>query len=112
MFAWSFDRIAPQWLSNVSERFHSPINALAITAILTIGTIAAVGFAPWLTAVYNLLAFVMFSQVIIGLAAAVFPYVRKDLFNAAPAIARIKIAGVPLLTTGCHGWRCGLTPQH
>lgn len=98
MFAWSFDRLAPQWLSKVSDRFHTPTNALAVTAVLSIGFIALFAFAPWLTVAYNTLGLVMFCQVIVGLAAVVFPYRRKDIFNASPATARIKIAGIPLLT--------------
>ncbi len=98
MFAWSFDRIAPQWLSNVSERFHTPVNALAVTAVLAIGFIAMFAFAPWLTVAYNTLGLVMFSQMIVGLAAAVFPYRCKDIFNAGPSIVRTRIVGVPLLT--------------
>lgn len=98
MFAWSFDRLAPEWLSKVHERFHSPINALSVIFVGGFITIAFYVYVPWLTVLYNTLPFIFIMEVVIGLAAVAFPYVRKDLFNAAPPIARTKIAGIPLLS--------------
>ena len=37
VFAWSFDRVLPERLSNVNERFHSPVAAiLLVMALVTL----------------------------------------------------------------------------
>ncbi len=98
MFAWSFDRILPAAVADVSDRFHTPIKSLIVVAILAIGTLALFAFEPFLTVYFNVLITVWISQVILGVAAAVFPYWRKDIFNSAPSSARMRVGKVPFLT--------------
>jgi amino acid transporter len=98
IFAWSYDRLMPKWFCNVSDRFHAPTNALLITTIMAELTVAVFAIAPWITIDFNVLAVVFFSQIIVGLSAALFPCVRKDLFASAPPLAKKTMLGVPLLT--------------
>src|SRR5574340_833024 len=36
LLAWSFDRVMPQALAKVSDRFHTPVNAILLGAVLAI----------------------------------------------------------------------------
>ncbi len=94
MIAWSFDRVAPDKLGWVSERFHTPIVAIAIS---TAGSIAFM----WLIA-FKAIAFLTLVEVLLVVwgtamvSAVVFPRTRRALFDASPA-KRVTVAGVPLM---------------
>jgi amino acid transporter len=94
MIAWSFDRVAPDWLGHVSERFHTPVVAIGLS------TIASIVFM-WLIAfqAIALLTLIEVLLVIWGAAmvsAVVFPYLQVDLFRLSPA-SKVRIAGVPVM---------------
>jgi amino acid transporter len=103
LFAWSFDRIFPAWLSDVSDRFHTPLKAI----------LAITGFSYIMLAVYTVLAPIagvyvfqgtIVNQYIItfipaGIAAILFPFWRKELYNASPA-RKYKIGSIPLVSLG------------
>jgi amino acid transporter len=96
MFAWSFDRLLPEKLSEVNERTHSPVWAIwvemvIITAML-IWSIATTDFITWLT--LGVLAGVV-TVIIVAIAALVFPTRRRDLYQASPA--NVKFLGIPVL---------------
>lgn len=94
MIAWSFDRIAPDRLGYVSERFHTPVVAIGLS---TIGAI----FFMWLIAFQGimLLTLVEVLLVVWGLTmvcAVVFPKVRKQMYDASP-VASMKVLGIPVM---------------
>ena len=94
MIAWSFDRVAPDKLGWVSERFHTPIIAIALS------TAGSIGFM-WLIAFKGiaLLTLVEVLLIVWGTAmvsAVVFPRTRRALFDASPA-KRATVAGVPVM---------------
>ncbi len=96
LFAWSFDRLLPERLSDVNERTHSPVLAIVtemviITLMLT-WSITGTDFITWLT--LGVLAGVV-CVVIVGVAALVFPTRRPDLYRASPA--NVSFLGVPVL---------------
>jgi len=95
MIAWSFDRVAPDPLGYVSERFHTPV-----VAIWTF----VVGGATflWLVA-YQDIAFLTMVEVLIAvwlvvlLAAMIFPYLRRGIYQTSP-VSRLRLFGLPLMT--------------
>jgi amino acid transporter len=98
MFAWSFDRVVPTKLSTLDRRFNSPYLILIIVVIL--GMISQV---LWLYT--NILGYLAYGMTgfflccaVTGIAGAVFPYRRKDMFNAAPETVRKRIGGVPIIS--------------
>jgi amino acid transporter len=95
-FAWSFDRLLPEKLSEVNERTHSPVWAIlfemVLVTVMLIWSIVSTTFQTWLA--LGVLAGVV-CVVIVGAAAIAFPYRRPDLFKASPA--NWKIAGIPVL---------------
>lgn len=96
VFAWSFDRLLPEKLSEVNERTHSPVPAILlimglVTAMLA-WSVASTDFATWLA--LGVLAGVV-CVVIVGVAAILFATRRPDLYLASPA--NLKVAGIPVL---------------
>jgi len=96
IFAWSFDRILPSRLSDVSERTHAPIPAIIVASIIVAGILA---WSVLSSSFFTLLSMGVLAGVItiicVSVAAIVFPFRRPDLFRNSPA--NVKIVGIPLL---------------
>jgi len=100
MFAWSFDRLVPSLIADISDRFHAPVKS-----ILLVGIIATVGAALSLYTTlvgyaFNLTLVVTSCFVFAGVAAAVFPYSKRAraIYNQAPPFVKKKLLGVPVVT--------------
>jgi amino acid transporter len=102
--AMSMDRLLPDSLGKISRRFRSsPVNAILF--LLIGGEILAVVF--WF--VPDLVKFTLSTslvstiyQSVTCLAAAIFPFTAKSIYNASP-ISKYKIGNIPLLTL-CGVW--------
>jgi APA family basic amino acid/polyamine antiporter len=98
MFAWSFDRLAPEQLTTVSDRFHTPV-----IATITIGCV--IELLNYLNIYQNLgnlllniIAVMALAFIIVSVAAAVAPWRRPQLHAQGPAWARSKVLGLPVIT--------------
>src|SRR5438552_19057200 len=47
MLAWSLDRMAPEKLGYVSDRYHTPVVAIVVCMIVAIAFLALYAFTPW-----------------------------------------------------------------
>jgi APA family basic amino acid/polyamine antiporter len=96
IFAWSFDRILPSKLSDVSERTHAPVPAIIVASIIVAGiltwSVLSSSFATLLS--MGVLAGVV-TILSVSVAAIAFPFRRPDLFKNSPA--NVRIGSVPLL---------------
>jgi APA family basic amino acid/polyamine antiporter len=98
MFAWSFDRLAPEKLTQVSDRFHTPV-----IATITVGVIVELlnylniyqGLGSYLL---NIIAVMGVAFIISSIAAGVTPWRRTQLHALAPGWAKARVAGVPVIT--------------
>src|ERR1700722_13483129 len=98
MFAWSFDRLAPEKLTQVSDRFHTPV-----IATITVGVIVELlnylniyqGLGSYLL---NIIAVMGVAFIISSIAAAVAPWRRPQLHAQAPGWAKASVLGVPVIT--------------
>jgi amino acid transporter len=97
-FAWSFDRLLPSAFSEIDTRFHAPRNAVILTGVIS----AICIFLGYYTTILGFLLYgtmgVFGSCAFVGIAAMVFPYRRKDIFQKAPKLVQTKIAGVPVMS--------------
>jgi len=97
LFAWSFDRMAPEWVSKVNPNLHTPVNATIVMGIyiefLNFMNIFG-GLGGYLI---NIIAVMALAFIVVGLAAVLFPYRRKDLYENAPEPVRKKFLGMPLM---------------
>jgi amino acid transporter len=98
VFAWSFDGITPVKLAEVSEKRGSPNYALALVAVVgLIYVLLSIYEATYLTFNAYATSGLFLAFAIAGIAAVLFPYKHKDLFEATPAMVQRKLAGVPVV---------------
>lgn len=92
--AWSFDGLLPRRVADVSPRTHTPIVAIALVALLGEGSLIlyATGRINTLNGIF---AWII-SFCVTSFAAIVFPYRRRELFEASPFNRRI--AGIPVIS--------------
>jgi len=98
IFAWSFDRVVPTKLSSLDRRYNSPYVALILVVVLSMVAQAVWLYTNFLSYMAYGITALFLGTAITGIAGAVFPYRRKDIFEAAPAAARRKVGGIPLIT--------------
>lgn len=96
--AWSFDRLLPGWFGKVSERWHTPINAIIFFTIVNLIylVVYALTFSyqqSFSAQVGQMLALFLF----VGLAAVVLPFRKrtKPMYEASGV--NWKIAGFPIV---------------
>ncbi len=95
----SIDGVLPKFVSRVSERTHTPVNAHIIFLLLGGFVMSYVynlvpGYLNYTLAV-TAVATVLYIGTALG--GAVFPWTRKEIYNGS-AIAKYKIGGVPFIT--------------
>jgi amino acid transporter len=99
IFAWSFDRLIPPQFSRMHPRLRAPMWTITATFLVAWFFFAADVFQPVWTADVGFTIFGWFvGWIILGVAAIVFPYSRRDLFEASPPIVKTRVFGVPLIT--------------
>ena len=95
MIAWSFDRLAPNQLGYVSQRFHTPVVAIGLSTAISIVFMWLIAFKS-----IALLTFVEALLVIWGTAmasAVVFPWLGRRFYDRSPAKAWT-LAGLPVMS--------------
>jgi APA family basic amino acid/polyamine antiporter len=98
VFAWSFDRLAPARLTDVSDRFHTPVAATVFIA-LVIELLNYLNIYQGLGAyLLNIIAVMGGAFVIVSIAAALVPYTRRELHAQSPGWASARLGGVPVIT--------------
>lgn len=95
LLAWSLDGVAPAKLSEVSPRYHSPVVAILVVAVIAEGWLAIYAFTTLVTILSGLLAFSI-AFLVVSLTGIVFPYLKRELFERSPAA--IRVGGIPLMT--------------
>ena len=117
MVAMSLDRLLPEWVSRVSERFHTPVNAHAVYFVASLPVILlyskfAYGDGDSLVSWTSLTLGVTFACgyvfVATSLAGALLPFRARALYEASPGSA-YRIGGYPLVTViGIIGFVAGV----
>jgi amino acid transporter len=102
IFAWSFDRLIPEFVCWIHPKLHSPIWAiLIITLLAEVGVIDVSGLFWPGSVMYGQLSFVFFAVLTMFVpvtAMTLFPYLKKDMFENASAMVRRKLGKVPVIT--------------
>ncbi|MBA2311808.1 MAG: APC family permease [Actinobacteria bacterium] len=98
MVAWSFDRLGPEKLGYVSPRFHTPVVAILVTVILSVGFMWVIAYTTYgtLVLIYGIL--ICWGATMLG--GVFFPWLRKDMFERSP-VSRWKVGGIPLMSVFC-----------
>ncbi len=89
-FAWSFDRLLPSAFAEVNERTHTPVVSIVVTWVICL---AAAYWATYGTSFQTALTlsflFGYLTPLVCGVAAALMPARRPELFKGTPADWRI-----------------------
>lgn len=98
MMAMSIDRILPAWFGKVHPRLHVPLNAILAMTLVSVPLAALYIFRPTVQALtlgYFIILITTFGVTM--LAAMLFPYVRRDLYQASAA-SKYTFLGLPLIS--------------
>jgi basic amino acid/polyamine antiporter, APA family len=96
LMAYGIDGVMPSWLGKVSEKRHTPINALLVMGI---GSIAALWLYTRPTGPFKTLTGIfgfILSFLMVSLAAALFPYRQREVWEASPV--NWKWGKIPVIT--------------
>lgn len=99
VFAWSFDRLIPTRFSEITTRYRAPLWAI-VAAIVAAEVFLWLGiYSPtFSTAIlYTIVAWFV-AWIVLGIAGIVYPYRRRELFEAGPPATQRRIAGVPVIS--------------
>jgi amino acid transporter len=99
LLAMSLDRVLPEWVGRVSPRSASPVNAILVTVVACGVLLVVYVFVSnliTLVASFVLLTITCFAATMV--AGGAMPWVRRDLYERAPAVVRLKIFGFPAIT--------------
>lgn len=98
MLAWSFDRLAPEPMSYVSPRFHTPVVLIFMTVAVSIFFMWVIAYTSYAT--LSLILGLLLCWGISMIAGILFPYTRKEMFARSP-IAQYKIGPFPAMSVVC-----------
>jgi len=99
MFAWSFDRIFPTRIADISPRFNTPVKALLLIFVLGLvfTSVYAVGFTTYFYALLSAAGWLVYTTfIVVGLTAIAFPFAKKRLYEVMPL--KSKVGPVPTLS--------------
>ena len=99
VLAWSFDRVAPAWFGKVSDRWHTPVNAIIFFLIINLVYLAIYAktfrYQSSFTAVAGQL---VTTFLLVGLSAIVLPFRKKMRRIYLESGIDREILGIPLIT--------------
>lgn len=97
-FAWSFDRIIPTKMAEVSKKYRTPHISIAVVTLLGIVILLVLDFTSY-SFIMTLTSFLWgVSFVVPGLATVIFPIRKPDLLASAPGFMRKKIGSLPMIS--------------
>jgi amino acid transporter len=98
MVAMSLDRLLPESVSQVSEKYHTPVNAHIYYFLASIPVILLYNLYPgWVSLTLGVTFACGYVFVITCLAGALLPYRAKDVYEASPG-AKYKLGNTPWVT--------------
>jgi amino acid transporter len=99
VFAWSFDRLTPTRFSEITTKYRAPF--WAIVAVIVAAELflwLGIYSAAYSTAIlYSIVAWFL-GWIVLGVAGIVYPYRRKELFEAGPPATQRRIGGIPVIS--------------
>ena len=93
--AYSLDGLMPAWVGRVHPEHHTPVNALLLVGAGSIAALAAFVWIPEFATLVGIFGFIL-GFLLVSVAAVVFPFRLRDVFEASPV--RWRIGGVPIVS--------------
>lgn len=95
VLAWALDGLVPRKLADVSDRTHSPLWAIGLSGVLGIVFLYIYAFDPSFATIAGFFGQV-FTFLLTSIAAVLFPFRQREMFEASPV--KWRIGGVPVLS--------------
>ena len=95
LLAYSLDGVLPERLSAVNERYHTPIVSLTVVGFMSCLALVVYATNPDFTTLVGIIAFIV-SFMIVSVAAILFPYRKRVVWEASPIAWRWR--GIPVIT--------------
>ena len=95
LLAYSLDGVLPARLGSVNDRYHTPIVSLAVVGALSIVALVVYATNPDFTTLVGIVAFIV-SFIIVSIAAILFPYRKRAIWEASPIAWRV--GNIPVIT--------------
>jgi amino acid transporter len=95
LLAYSLDGLMPGWLGRVDDRLHTPVNSLIVVGAASVAALAIYVFTPYFATLVGIFGFIL-SFILTSIAAIVFPYRKRDVFEGSPVAWRL--AGLPVIS--------------
>lgn len=97
--AWSFDRVVPGWFGKVSERWHTPVNAILFFTVINLIYLAVYAVTFKYQTSFSAVAGQLISTFLfVGLSAIVLPFRKKTKPIYEASGVKRDILGIPLVT--------------
>ena len=93
--AWSFDRVVPAALANVSERYHTPYVSILLAAALAIIPMYLEFFTSFITTEVNQIFLFAVVWFLTAVSAIILPFRRRNIFESS---AGARLHGMPVIT--------------
>ncbi len=96
LFAWSFDRIFPEWFADVNPSLHVPVKSTTFVAILGVLGVMMYAFLPFMTIVDVTVIFEV-SYAVFAISIGLMPFLRKSLYENTIPFKR-RFLGIPMIS--------------
>lgn len=99
VFAWAFDRLIPTAFADIKTKYRQPLWAIVAVIVAAEFFLFAGIYLPAFTGAiaYTIIAWFL-GWIVLGIAGIVFPYRRRELFEASPPAVQRRIAGIPVIS--------------
>jgi amino acid transporter len=94
MLAWSFDRVTPPKLADVSDKYHTPVYGIIICAVMGEVSLVILTFVAQASLLSALVAQVV-AYMLVAIAGILFPYRLKDVYESS---IKKEFFGIPTIT--------------
>lgn len=102
LFAWAFDGLIPERVATVHPRTHTPVVAIGVIAVASIGAAAWAAYADsFITVLSYIFVFAVPPILFTGISALLLPRLRPEIYQGSSAAW--KVAGVPVLPVAAVG---------
>jgi amino acid transporter len=98
LFAWSFDGVMPSALVKLDSRRNTPYVTILVIWICSMFFGWVYYYTPFFTFYVYSTLLIFVALLLTSVAAVVFPYRAKRIFELSPSMVKKKVAGVPLIS--------------
>lgn len=96
LFAWSFDRVMPEWLADVGEKTHAPVRAIVVSVGLSfVALVLLLQVEQYLTFLAYTVLLALTFWFSMALAGILLPFRQPNVYRSGPA--RWEVGGIPVI---------------